>query len=201
MIQSRLRHASLTEKKKTQITRAFARHMFEGNTRAALQLLIGQDRGGVLNLNDPADPSNPEFSVRDTLNAKHPPAQPLHPECLLALADTPAVHPVVFDALDASVVRAAALRTMGVAGPSGIDARGWRRLCTSFRAASDELCGAIALFARQLCMYILHFSRYSVTIFGLPAHCFGQVSRSSAYWSLRGGATHCGEGCPLCYSR
>ena len=98
-----------------------------------------------------ADPSNPEFSVRDALNAKHPPAQPLHPECLLPLADTPAVHPVVFDALDASVVRAAALRTMGVAGPSGIDARGWRRLCTSFRAASDELCGANALFARRLC--------------------------------------------------
>ena len=56
MIQSRLRHASLT-KRKTQITCAFTRHMFEGNTRAALQLLIGQDRGGVLNFNDPADPS------------------------------------------------------------------------------------------------------------------------------------------------
>ena len=117
--------------------------------------MIGQNRGGVLNLNDPADSSNPEFSARDALNAKHPPAQPLHPECLLPLADTPAVHPVVFDALDASVVRAAALRTMGAAEPSGIDARGWRRLCNSFRAASDELCGAIALFARQLCTYFI----------------------------------------------
>ena len=124
--------------------------MFEGNTRAALQLLIGQDRGGILNLNDPADPSNPEFSVRDALNAKHPPAQPLHPECLLPLADTPAVHPVAFDVLDASVVRAA-LCTVGAAGPSGIDACGWWRLCTSFRAASDELCSAIALFAGWLC--------------------------------------------------
>ena len=70
--------------------------MFEGNTRAALQLLIGQDYGSVLNLNDPADPSNPEFSVCDALNAKHPPAQPLHPECHLPSVDTPAVHPVVF---------------------------------------------------------------------------------------------------------
>ena len=35
VIQSRLRHASLT-KRKTQITCAFTRHMFEGNTRAAL---------------------------------------------------------------------------------------------------------------------------------------------------------------------
>ena len=129
--------------------------MFEGNTRAALQLLTGHDRGGVLNLNDPADPSNPEFSVRDALRAKHPPAQPLLRECLSSTVDTPAVHPIVFDALDASVVRAAALRTVGAAGPSGIDARSWRRLCTSFRAASDELCSAIASFARRLCATFL----------------------------------------------
>ena len=62
--------------------------------------------------------------------------------------DTRAVRPVVFDALDASVVRAAALRTVGATGPSGIDARGWQRMCSSFRAASNELCGAIALFAK-----------------------------------------------------
>ena len=48
--------------------------MFEGNTRAALQLLTSHDRGGVLNLSDPADSSNPEFSVHDALRAKHPPA-------------------------------------------------------------------------------------------------------------------------------
>ena len=64
--------------------------------------------------------------------------------------DTPTVHPVVFDALDASVVCAAALCTVGTAGPFGIDAHEWWRLCT-FRAASDECCGAIALFARWLC--------------------------------------------------
>ena len=87
--------------------------MFEGNTRAALQLLTGQDRGGVLNLNDPADPSNPELSVHDALNAKHPPALPLHPEYLVSATDTPAVHPVVFDALDDSVVHVAVLRYSG----------------------------------------------------------------------------------------
>ena len=32
---------------------------------------------------------------------------------------------------------------------------GWWRLCTSFCAASNELCGAIALFARQLCTTFL----------------------------------------------
>ena len=98
--------------------------LFEGNTRAALQLLTDQDCGGVLNLNDPVDP-NPEFSVRNTLNAKDPPAQPLHPECLLSAVDSPAVQPVLFDILDASVVYAAVLNTVGAVGPSGIDAHGW----------------------------------------------------------------------------
>ena len=150
VIQSRLRRKPST-KNETQITRSFTKLMFEGNTRAALQLLSGRDRGRVLNLNDSVDPSNPRYLVRDALSDKHPPAQPLRQECILPTVDTPMGHPVVFDALDASVVRAAALRTVGAAGPSGVDAREWRRLCTSFHDASDELCAAIALFARRLC--------------------------------------------------
>ena len=39
----------------------------------------------------------------------------------------------------------------GAAGPSGVDAHEWWRLCTSFHVASNYLCAAIALFARQLC--------------------------------------------------
>ena len=57
--------------------------LLEGNTRAALQLLTGQDHGGALNLNEPADLSDLECSLHDALSAKHLPAQPLHPECLL----------------------------------------------------------------------------------------------------------------------
>ena len=54
-------------------------------------------------------------------------------------------HPVIFDALNASVIRSAALHTNGAAGLSGIDTYGWWRLCTSFGDASDDLCKAIAL--------------------------------------------------------
>ena len=53
--------------------------------------------------------------------------------------------------LDGSVITAAALRTSGAAGPSGIDAHGWRRLCSSFHSASDELCSALAILAHCLC--------------------------------------------------
>ena len=114
-------------KRRTQITRAFTRHMFKGNTKAVLQLLTDQDHVGVLSFNDPVKLSNFECSVCDALS-KHPSAQPLHSECLLSAVGTPAVHPAVFDALDGSVVHAAALGRVGAAGPSGIDAREWQRL-------------------------------------------------------------------------
>ena len=61
------------------------------------------------------------------------------------------VHPVIFESIDAGVIRSAALHTTGSAGPSGIDAHGWRRLCTSFKGASSELCNSLALVARRIC--------------------------------------------------
>ena len=150
MIQNHLRNKSFM-RKETQITRSFTKLMFEGNIRAALQLLVGRDRGGVLSLDDPADSSNPGYRVRDALRAKHPTAQPLRRECLVPPTNSSEVHPVLFDALDAAVIPSAALRTTGAAGPSGIDVREWRRWCTSFHVASNDLCAAIALFARRLC--------------------------------------------------
>ena len=87
--------------------------------------------------------------VRDVLIDKHPPSAPFYPECL-ADSDPQPIHPVIFDALDARCIRSAALRTDGGAGPSGVDALGWRRLCTSFGSASDGLCRSIAATARRL---------------------------------------------------
>ena len=42
------------------------------------------------------------------------------------------------------MIRTAALRTQGGAGPSGVDAAGWRRLCTAFHGASRDLCNSVA---------------------------------------------------------
>ena len=39
----------------------------------------------------------------------------------------------------------------GAAGPSGVDARGWRCLCTSFHPASVDLCCSLAMVARRIC--------------------------------------------------
>ena len=39
----------------------------------------------------------------------------------------------------------------GAAGPSGLDAPAWKRLCCFFKSASADLCDALALVARRIC--------------------------------------------------
>ena len=125
--------------------------MFEGKTKPALDLLSGVHRGKNLGLNELVD-ADESLTVRDVLKSKHPPAAPLHHECLITDTDPALVyHPVIFDALDGSVIRTAALWTSGAAGPSGVDVYGWRCLCTAFRSASDELCNCVAILAQRLC--------------------------------------------------
>ena len=133
-----------------QISRSFANLMFQGKTKAALRLLSEQSKGGVLHVDDPIETENGQRKVRDILLEKHPPCQPVHNDAIIN-DDTPDVHPVLFESLDAAAIRSAALYTSGAAGPSGLDAHGWRRLCTSFKTASFELCQSLALTAKRLC--------------------------------------------------
>ena len=49
------------------------------------------------------------------------------------------------------LIRSMVLRITGAARPSGIDALGWRRLCTSFKPASLDLCHSRVLTAQRLC--------------------------------------------------
>ena len=56
-----------------------------------------------------------------------------------------------FDRIDGHLIRNTVLRMDGAAGPSGIDAAGWKRLCTSFRSHSSDLCEAIASLAKRIC--------------------------------------------------
>ena len=89
--------------------------------------------------------------LRDILESKHPPAQPAHPDDIIHSDIPPSVHPIVFDSLDAATIRSAALHTNGAAGPSGLDAHCWRRLCSSFSGASNELCHSLAKVAFRMC--------------------------------------------------
>lgn len=49
------------------------------------------------------------------------------------------------------LIHSIVLKMDGVAGPSDIDATGWKSLCVSFHAHSVDLCNAITSLAKQTC--------------------------------------------------
>ena len=140
--------------------------MFEGKTKAAIRLLTEEVKGGVLRLSDHVDTNR---TVRDVFIGKHPSGQPTHPNSLIE-DDPPEVHPVVFESIDASVIRSVVLRTTGAAGPSGLDAANWRRLCTYFKSASSDLCHFLAATAQRLCMNFVDPSAIAPFL-ALPSDC------------------------------
>ena len=127
--------------------RRFSKMMMEGRVRAALRLLSSDSHTGLLRLDETIDTSGK--TVRDVLEDKHPDPKPVHPEALLGDADD-SFHPVIFESITAESIRAAALHTQGAAGPSGLDAISWRRLCTAFGQKSNDLCRALAAAARRI---------------------------------------------------
>ena len=136
------------EKDEASMSRSFANLVHHGRTRAALRLLDEESRGGVLALDQEVNGK----TVRELLKEKHPQAEIPPTDALTAPSNQQTqYHPVIFQKVTPAVIRAAALRVEGAAGPSGIDAYGWRRLCTSFGSASDDLCRAISDFTQLIC--------------------------------------------------
>ena len=126
----------------------FSNMMMEGRVRAALKFLSGDSHTGLLNLDQTIDVSGK--TVRDILEDKHPDSEPVHPEALLDDAGDDNFHPAIFDNITADSILTAALHTQGAAGPSGLDALQWRRLCTAFGQKSNDLCAALAAVARRI---------------------------------------------------
>ena len=60
------------------------------------------------------------------------------------------IHPVIFENLEANLIRSVALIVKGAAGQSGLDAHSWKRLCTCYKGASRDLCVALASVARRI---------------------------------------------------
>ena len=131
------------------LTRTFTRLMSSGRTGAAIKLLSKKETKGVHQLGDIIDGR----SVRSILIEKHPNARPANTEALLnePFSDIPeSLHTLIFEDISSDDFRQAALHTEGSAGPSGLDAMAWRRLCTSFSESSNGLCAALALFAKRI---------------------------------------------------
>ena len=118
------------------------REMRKGNAHNAMKLLTNNMKN-VLPLNK---------KTLEQLKQKHPQRRDADPEIMLP--DKPEeTHPIKFHSIDAENVRKAALKTMGGAGPSGLDADRWKRIFTSskFGDSTDDLCKTFAEVIKKLC--------------------------------------------------
>ena len=102
------------------ILKKFSREMRRGNVHNAIKLLTDNMKYGILSLT--------EKSVQQ-LKQKHPPRCNGDPEVLLP-EKSEEVHPIKFASIDAESVTKTTRKTRGGAGPSGLDAEGWKRLFT-----------------------------------------------------------------------
>ena len=132
------------------LSRKFANLMMEGKVRAALRLL-SESSGDVLPLDMVVNPDDNE-TVHDILLKKHPSRQPPKAGALVT-PDLPSSepHPVLFDGIDGQLIHKTVLKMDGAAGPSGLDAAAWKRLCSSFSSASEDLCESVAAMTRRIC--------------------------------------------------
>ena len=140
----------LKNRKRTEdkLARTFEKMMMEGRVSAALRLISADENRGCLPLDE---------EVRQSFQTKHPHAQPPQPSAIITPENNvPKPHSILFDRINAQLIRKTALRTNGAAGPSGLDAMAWRQICTSFQTASADLCEALASTARRLCVENVH---------------------------------------------
>jgi hypothetical protein len=140
------------------ITRGFSRLMLQGKVHQAVRLISIADKRGLLSLDAliPDVDSNGNAiwkTTREILLEKHHEGKTPLPETLLSDTEfeQTCFDPIIFERLTGESIKQAAMRTNGAAGPSGVDAFGWRRFCSSFKSASTDLCNALASVARRLC--------------------------------------------------
>ena len=126
----------------------------EGRVRAALRLLTKDGRTGLLKLDQVIGAAEWK-TIKEILEEKHPEANQAYVDTILSRSNNELhrddFHPILFESIDAEVIRNSALRTQGTAGPSGAGAMLWRRFCTSFGMKSNDLCSALAACARRIC--------------------------------------------------
>ena len=123
------------------VARIFSKLMLEGKVKSAIRLLCDQKSSGILPINS---------DTTDALLEKHPVDQPAD-DTITFKGPLCRINPVIFENITNDAIEKAALATQGSAGPSGGDADHWRRMCLSFKTASNRLCTAIAAMARRLC--------------------------------------------------
>ena len=130
------------------ISRTFAKLVFQGKLTAAIKLLDNENSSGLLNLPD---------EVLAQLKEKHPVPAEIEEECLLH-GPVDLVPPGIFDVINEQRIFDSALRTKGSVGPSGMDAELYRRILCSknFAAEGKTLREEIATLTRNLLKFNYH---------------------------------------------
>ena len=103
------------------ISKKFKLQMQKGKVNGALKILTNNMRGSILPVTD---------ETLQLLELKHPDAKDTSQQALLQ-GPIQNMHPIVFDDIDEELIKNAAIRTKGGAGPSGLDADGWRGIIVS----------------------------------------------------------------------
>ena len=118
-----------------------------GNVKAALRMITECSNTGALPLHS-VQPDG--LTVKEHLMDKHLARSEPCSAAILEASNVSEPHPVMFDAIDRTLIRSVVLWTSGSA--SGLDSSGWRRMCSSFGTASNDLCSAVARLTRLISM-------------------------------------------------
>ena len=142
-IQKQLKNSTKRQNNTETLSKNFARLMLQGKVHAALRLLDNETAKQVINLTD---------QTVNELKELHPDSHPAR-EDLLMTGEVPYFDPIRFHNIDESSIAKAALRTKGAAGPSGMDADGWRRILVSknYGSVGKDLRTEIAKMTQNLC--------------------------------------------------
>ena len=142
-IQHKLKQQSRKDETSEHTAKVFAKLMMRGKVHAALRLLNKAESLGVAEL-------TPETMQK--LAELHPKAMPAS-ELTLKEGEVPYFDPVVFTNIDEQSIAKAAMKTRGAAGPSGLDAEGWRRILISrnYGTTGKDLRTALAKMTQALC--------------------------------------------------
>ena len=129
------------------LSRTFAKLMFQGKISAALKMLTDDNQAGVHDVTK---------EVLGELQDKHPNPAPIQDNSLLN-GPINRISPHFFDEIDELVILKAARVTKGSGGPSKLDAEQFSHILTStkFKRENKELREQIAIFAKKVATEVL----------------------------------------------
>lgn len=157
IIQKFLSNHRSSETGQSHLTIRFAQFMSSRKIITALQLLSEDSSNSLLDLSKIVKtPGGTRRSLKELLKEKHPDSKPASIDSPTKNVPASSPHPILFNRINESSIRSAALCTKRGVGPSVIDTAGWRHLYCSYSCSSSDLCKALFHMAHCLCTSYLH---------------------------------------------